>query len=193
MKVAILSGSARTNNNTIRVARALKNKLDALGYTSTIIDFTAYDLPLTNQAKIDANNLTAFQLQLVNTWAESQLIITISPEYNWTTTPELLNMYNVLGTLDFRHLFDNKVFSFVGVSTGKGGKMPCLTLIQVLGKLVSFTNSYSVVSPKIFESHFTKEVLDENGMINDNEMYNKGLSDFLTYSLNTAKRWIPIS
>lgn len=190
MKVAILSGSARTNNNTIRVAKALKNKLDVLGYTSTIIDFTAYDLPLTNQPKMEANNLTAFQSQLVNSWAESQLIITISPEYNWTTTPELLNMYNVIGTPDFKHLLDNKVFSFVGVSTGKGGKMPCLTLIQVLGKLVSFTNSYSVVSPKIFESHFTKEVLDENGNVNENEMYNKGLSDFLTYSLNTTKRWI---
>jgi chromate reductase, NAD(P)H dehydrogenase (quinone) len=190
MKIAILSGSARAANNTLRVAKALKIKLDELGHQAAVVDFTQYDLPLMNQGSLDLNKLSVFQQELVNTWAEAQLVITISPEYNWTTTPELLNMYNVLGTTAFKHLFENKVFSFVGVSTGKGGKMPCLTLMQVMSKLVSFTNSYSVVSAKIFESHFTKEVIDEEGIIIGNELYAKGLMDFIQYSLNVTTRWV---
>jgi chromate reductase len=86
-------------------------------------------------------------------------------------------------------LFNHKTFAFVGVSTGKGGKMPCLQLIQVVGKLVSFSNSHSIISPKIFESHFTKEVLDENGNVLGNEMFEKGLNDFIDYNLFIADKW----
>jgi chromate reductase len=59
----------------------------------------------------------------------------------------------------------------------------------VVGKLVSFSNSHSIISPKIFESHFTKEVLDENGNSLGNELFDKGLLDFITYNLSVTKRW----
>jgi chromate reductase len=67
--------------------------------------------------------------------------------------------------------------------------MPCLQLSQVVGKLVSFSNSYSFISPKIFESHFTKDVLDENGNSLENAMYDKGLLDFISYNLEVSERW----
>jgi chromate reductase len=98
-------------------------------------------------------------------------------------------MYNAIGVKDFMDLFNEKTFAFVGVSSGKGGKMPCLQLIQVVGKLVSFSNSQSLISPKIFESHFTKEVLDENGNSLGNNLYDNGLLDFINYNLAATKRW----
>ncbi|MFZ4798518.1 MAG: NADPH-dependent FMN reductase [Bacteroidia bacterium] len=189
MNIAIISGSARANNNTLRVAKAIQLQLTNLNYQSNIIDFTFYDLPLINQGKIDINNWTEFQENLISKWQNADLIITISPEYNWSATPELLNMYNAIGVKEYLDLFAEKTFAFVGVSSGKGGKMPCLQLIQVVGKLVSFSNSQSIVSPKIFESHFTKEVLDENGNSLGNAMFDKGLLDFITYNLAVAKRW----
>jgi chromate reductase len=67
--------------------------------------------------------------------------------------------------------------------------MPCLQLIQVVGKLVSFSNSQSLISPKIFESHFTKEVLDENGNSQGNALFDKGIVDFIDYNLKVATRW----
>ncbi len=189
MNITIISGSARANNNTLRVAKALQNKIELLKHTVSIVDFTDYDLPLINQGKINQASLSNFQNSLIQNWRNANLVITISPEYNWSSTPELLNMYNAVGTNDFIDLFNHKTFAFVGVSTGKGGKMPCLQLIQVVGKLVSFSNSHSIISPKIFESHFTKEVLDENGNVLGNEMFEKGLNDFIDYNLFIADKW----
>lgn len=189
MNIAIISGSARANNNTLRVAKAIQLQLTNLNYQSNIIDFTFYDLPLINQGKLDKDNLSSFQENLITNWRNADLIITISPEYNWSATPELLNMYNAIGVKDYIDLFTEKTFAFVGVSSGKGGKMPCLQLIQVVGKLVSFSNSQSIISPKIFESHFTKDVIDENGNSLGNDMYDKGLLDFITYNLSIAQRW----
>jgi chromate reductase len=189
MNVAIISGSARANNNTLRVAKAIQLHLTNLNQLSNIVDFTFYDLPLINQGKVDNDNLSVFQDDLITNWRNADLIITISPEYNWSVTPELLNMYNAIGVKDFMELFHEKTFAFVGVSSGKGGKMPCLQLNQIVGKLVSFSNSYSFISPKIFESHFTKDVLDENGNSLGNAMYDKGLLDFITYNLAVAERW----
>lgn len=189
MNITIISGSARANNNTLRVAKALQKKIELLNHTVSIVDFTDYDLPLINQGKINQASLSNFQSSLIQNWRNANLVITISPEYNWSSTPELLNMYNAVGTNDFIDLFNHKTFAFVGVSTGKGGKMPCLQLIQVVGKLVSFSNSHSIISPKIFESHFTKEVLDENGNVLGNEMFEKGLNDFINYNLFIADKW----
>ncbi|MBJ7427452.1 MAG: NAD(P)H-dependent oxidoreductase [Bacteroidia bacterium] len=189
MNIAIISGSARANNNTLRVAKAIKLYLESNQHLANIVDFTHYDLPLINQGTINSSNLSTFQNDLITNWRNADLVITISPEYNWSSTPELLNMYNALGVRDFMDLFNEKTFAFVGVSTGKGGKMPCLQLIQVVGKLVSFSNSQSFVSPKIFESHFTKEVLDESGISQGNALFDKGLVDFIDYNLKVAVRW----
>ncbi len=189
MNIAIISGSARANNNTLRVAKAIRLYLESNQHEADIVDFTYYDLPLINQGTINSASLSSFQNNLITKWRNADLVITISPEYNWSSTPELLNMYNALGVRDFIDLFNEKTFAFVGVSTGKGGKMPCLQLIQVVGKLVSFSNSQSFISPKIFESHFTKEVLDENGISQSNVIFDKGLSDFIDYNLKVAERW----
>jgi uncharacterized protein YqfA (UPF0365 family) len=46
-----------------------------------------------------------------------------------------------------------------------------------------------VVSSKIFESHETKNVLDENGNSTGNVIFDKGLQDFTNYTLAVADRW----
>jgi chromate reductase len=144
MKIAILSGSARTNNNTLRVAKALSNALTT--HDVSILDFTNYDIPLMVQGTLNKESLSSFQSQLIQTLDEAHIIITLSPEYNWSITPELLNMYHALGVKDFAHLFHNKVFAFVGVSAGRGGKAPCLQMMQICNKVISFTGGLSVVS-----------------------------------------------
>jgi chromate reductase len=106
MNITIISGSARANNNTLRVAKALQNKIELLNHTVSIVDFTDYDLPLINQGKINQASLSNFQNSLIQNWRNANLVITISPEYNWSSTPELLNMYNAVGTNDFIDLFN---------------------------------------------------------------------------------------
>jgi chromate reductase len=98
MNVAIISGSARANNNTLRVAKAIQLHLTNLNHLSNVIDFTFYDLPLINQGNINKDSLSTFQENLITAWRNADLVITISPEYNWSATPELLNMYNAIVT-----------------------------------------------------------------------------------------------
>lgn len=189
MNICILSGSARENNNTIRVALAIRNILVQKGHQAKVVDFKTYDIPFINQQKIDPANLSAFQQELVNGMNEAEQIIIISPEYNWSTTPEILNFLHRFGDKAFQHLFNNKVFAMVGVSTGKGGKTPALHITAILHKIISFLNLQSIVSPKIFESHFTKEVIDADGNLVGNEAFDKGLHDFVSYTEMMTLRW----
>jgi chromate reductase len=189
MNICIISGSARANNNTIRVAKAIAQRLIANGNQVSLIDFIGYDIPLINQGEIRTELFTTFQHNLVNSMIAANAIIIITPEYNWSTTPEILNWLHRFGDKKFADLFNEKVFATVGVSTGKGGKAPAIHLHSILNKIISFTDLNSVVSPKIFEAHFTKEVLDENGNSLGNPMFDAGLNDFIQYTLRVTERW----
>ncbi len=188
MNICIISGSARANNNTIRVGYALQRLLKSV-HQVTVIDFQEYDIPLINQGEISLNSLSAFQKKIIDGMSDAQIIFLISPEYNYTTTPEILNMLHRLGDYKFKHLFDEKIFAFIGVSTGKGGKTPALHLTTILNKIISYLNLNSFVSAKIFESHYTKDVLDPTGNSLGNKEYDKGINDFLNFTLRMAARW----
>ncbi|TAE83411.1 MAG: NADPH-dependent oxidoreductase [Bacteroidetes bacterium] len=190
LNFCIISGSARAENNTFRVALAINHKLESLGYQTSLVDFRAYDIPLINQGDIIPEQFTPFQQLLTESMHLANCIIIITPEYNWSTTPEILNWLHRFGDKRFKHLFENKVFATVGVSTGKGGKAPALHLHSILNKIISFTDLDSIVSAKIFESHFTKEVLDTEGNSLNNAMYDAGLNDFAHYTARITNRWI---
>ncbi|MCU0421350.1 MAG: NAD(P)H-dependent oxidoreductase [Bacteroidia bacterium] len=188
--VCIISGSARAQNNTLRVAKALQKQYEKLNHKVDLVDFRTYDIPLINQGPVDRNNLTVFQKGLVDAMYNASLIIVITPEYNWSTTPEILNWLHRFGDRNFKDLFDEKVFASVGVSTGKGGKVPALHINSILSKIISFTDLNAIVSSKIFESHFTKEVIDEDGNLLGNEAFNAGLADFIQYTNRITNRWM---
>ena len=192
MNISIISGSARANNNTIRAAKAIAILMKELGHQVSLVDFIGYDIPLINQGEIVTENLTAFQKYLVDSMTNANAIIIITPEYNWSTTPEILNWLHRFGERRFADLFNHKVFATVGVSTGKGGKAPALHLHSILNKIISFTDLDSVVSAKIFESHYTKQVLNEDGTSLGNEQYDAGLNDFVNYTLRVTSRWLGV-
>lgn len=185
MKTVILSGSARKGNNTIRVAKALNKLID----NSTVIDYSDYDLPNANDGFLNAGELTPFQKRLVDGIDEANLLIVLTPEYNWFPSSEMVNTVHQLASKDFSHIFDDLVAAFVGVSTGRGGRMPAVQLSYVFDKIFNVFNLSSITSPKKFESQFTTECIDEDGNLLDNHMYNKGLKDFVDYSRNVADRW----
>lgn len=155
----------------------------------TLVDFLQYDIPLMVQGHIHKNELTPFQQYLYDAMEKAHIVFIITPEYNWSTTPEILNWLHRFGDREFKSQFDNKVFALVGVSTGKGGKAPVLHLTGILSKIISFMDLQSIVSPKLFESHYTKEVLNEDGHLLGNPEYEKGLRNFLEYTCAMAERW----
>lgn len=188
MNIQIQAGSPQENSLTLRVAKAIAKQIGS-EHTHSIVDFHHYDIPFINQGSVEMDNLTPFQQQLINGWADAKLVIVLSPEYNWFPSAELINMLHQLGSRQHKNLFDGKVFAFAGISNGRGGRMPTMQLTTVYNKLINVLATRSFSSGKTFESQFTQNVLDENGDSLGNAEYDKGLKSFVDYSLDMASRW----
>jgi chromate reductase, NAD(P)H dehydrogenase (quinone) len=190
MTITIVASSPRKNSNSLRFSKYLKEALKGMGHDDIrIVDFANYDIPFVGTGSLHPDHLTAFQQELISSWEESDLIFFAIPEYNWTTTPQFDNAIHQLAGPAYKHLFDNKVFALAGVSSGRGGRQPALNGTMVLNKIISFTNGYSVVSPKIFESHETAMNLDEEGQFRGHEVYEKTTRAFAEYALQVTQRW----
>ena len=189
MKISILSTSPRPESNSIKVARYIKSKLNGTSHDISLFSFVGVDIPMVGRGDLDMANLSTFQTELINNWKEAELVIFVVPEYNWITSGELINALHQLGNDATAYLFDNKAFAFVGVSSGRGGRIPCLEMTRMVNKLISFLNVHSIVSPKLFESHETAANLEPDGTSKGNLVYEKGIADFLKYTLKIAERW----
>lgn len=185
MNVGILSGSARKGNNTLRVAKALKK----LYPEAVIVDYQEYDLPNFAEGWVNPEKETAFQSHLINTIKNSDLLIVLTPEYNWFPSAEIINTVHQLAGAAYKHIFDNMVVTNVGVSSGRGGRMPAVQLGYVFNKVFNFFALNSITSPRPFEAQEVTACIDEDGNLLDNDAFNKGFKDYLSYSLKVAKRW----
>ena len=193
MKITLISTSSRKNSNSLRFVSYLRHMLAEEGqHEVSIVTFEEYDIPLVGQGLIKKDALTPFQSELINAWEAADLVIFAMPEYNWTAPPQATNAIHQLGGPSFKYLFDNKVFAMVGISNGRGGRQPALDMTTVVNKIISFTNSYSIVSPKLYESHETDKNLDENGHFIGHEVYERTVRAFAEYTLNVAHRWIGV-
>lgn len=191
MKITLISTSSRKNSNSLRFVNYVRHLLTAEGqHEVSIVTFEHYDIPFVGQGSVKPDQLTPFQQELTSAWEAADLVLFAMPEYNWTAPPQATNAIHQLGGPSFKHLFENKVFAMVGISNGRGGRQPALDMTTVMNKIISFTNSYSIVSPKLYESHETDKNLDENGQFNGHEVYERTVNAFLTYTLNVANRWL---
>jgi chromate reductase len=185
MKVGILSASARKGNNTIRVAKALAKQIEG----SHVVDYQMYDLPNMAEGWLNPAAQTEFQSDLINTIDASDLLIVLTPEYNWFPSAEIINTIHQLGGDSYKHIFDNLVVATVGVSSGRGGRMPAVQLGYVFNKIFNYFNLNSITSPRPFEAQEVTLCIDEDGNLLDNQPFNKGLISFVNYSLKVAERW----
>lgn len=190
MNITIISTSPRKKSNSLRFAKYLQQTLTSLAFSEvSLVDFENYDIPFFGQGFLNKDNLTEFQANLIGQWGKADLVFVVMPEYNWFPDAELINAINQLGGPAFGHLFNNKTFALAGVSSGRGGKMPAVEMSTMLNKVINFTQNYSIVSPRLYESHETPANLDENGQSIGNEVYETSVKAFVEYALTVAKRW----
>ena len=132
---------------------------------------------------------TSFQQHLIKTIDEANLLIVLTPEYNWFPSAEVINMIHQLAGANYKHIFDNTVVATVGVSAGRGGRMPAVQLGYVFNKIFNVFDLNSITSPRTFEAQEVTKCIDAEGNLLDNEMFNSGFTEFLNYSMKVAKRW----
>ncbi len=190
MNIAVIATSPRKNSNSLRFSKYLQKLIQNTdNHIVTVVDFHHFDIPSVGRGTVNKDALTDFQTELITAWQAADLVFFVTPEYNWTVNGDLLNALHQLGGKDFMHLFNNKTFALAGVSAGRGGKIPCIELTTVINKIINFTNQFSVISPRIYESHETHKNLDENSDSVGNKIYEDATKAFIDYALTIATRW----
>lgn len=191
MNTLIISASPRDESLSLRFSVYLKAEIvrHHAGGDVQIIGFEAFDFPSSGRAVVSPYQLSPFQRDLVDKWAKADLVIFCLPEYNWTTSGEVFTMLEQLGTSSFSNLFDEKVFAMVGISSGRGGRIPALEVGKVIEKLISFLGKMAVVSPKIFEAHEVGLHLREDSSSTGNPVFESWVIDFVRYTLKFQNRW----
>lgn len=191
MNVFVLSASPTREGSTKKVSQFLVSNLKEAGITQIeLMDFDDFDFPSIGRAELDPLRLSPFQEKLISAWAKADLVFINCPEYNWSVNGDVLTVLEQLGTRSFSDLFDQKVFAMVGVSSGRGGRLPALELSKIVNKLISFLGKLSIVSPKILEAHDVLANLDENGSSKGNYRFDTEVRKFIHYSLMVAERWL---
>lgn len=189
MKVLILSTSHRKASGSIKSSLYIQSIFQQKGYDTHVMDFVNDDIPLVGKDSIDPNNLSNFQSELIKKWEDAQIVIVVTPEYNWGLNANVLNLFHQLGGNTFKHLFDNKIFGLVGVSSGRGGKFPAVDLMILISKLINFLNQYGIVSPKVLELHEVHHNLNENGELIHHGIFEKSVIDFVNYTEKLSLKW----
>jgi len=188
MKHTILSGSSRKNSASLKVAKGMARVLKELGEADIeLVDFEDYDIPFFNK-ELDVNDLSPFQQRLADAMRKADSIIFITPEYNWFPSAEMTHLVHRLAEDHFKDLWEHKVFSFVGVSSGRGGRMPTVQMGYVIDKIINVFGLESLTNPKSFEVQFTSKVLDKEGDSLGNEEFDKGFRLFAEYLIRLNNR-----
>src|ERR1044071_3269410 len=107
--ITILSGSARKNSNTLRVANALKRNIleENSGEEVRIVDFNGFDIPSINKGFINPDALTEWQAELYSSMCDAHLIFVLTPEYNWFPSAEIIQVIHTFGDTPFKPAWEN--------------------------------------------------------------------------------------
>lgn len=111
--IVLLSGSNRSNSQSVKVASYLRDRLEALELcdSSELIDLASSPLPLWPEE--DTEEVWSVQQSILK---KATALIVISPEWNGMACPALKNFFLYAGLGELGH----KPALLVGVSAGLG-------------------------------------------------------------------------
>jgi len=159
MKIEIISGSARTNSVTKRVALHLSRRLkEATGHEIGIIDMQEWDLPPLQSVFTSVDNTPDEFKPLSKRIFEANAFILVSPEYNGSYAPALKNL------LDHYPKQHHKPFGIVTASQGQfGGIRATQQMLLFVSALFGVASPYLLVVPKV-DKKFNQEgeLIDES-------------------------------
>jgi hypothetical protein len=118
LNIALVAGSSRSNSQSSKVARFLRQRLIQQGHTtdsqSSVIDLGFAPLPLWPAEDQGPWGLYSQQLQTADA------LVVVAPEWNGMACPAIKNFFIYAGKAELAH----KPGLLVGVSSGIGGAYP---------------------------------------------------------------------
>ncbi len=161
MNIVVISGSGRTDSQSLKVAQWLATNLETKGATASIIDLSVEDyLPLLHtEVWGDVNGEPAKKLQAKLSSADGYVVIT--PEWAGMASPALKNMF-----LYVDQAMADKPALLVGVSSTMGGQYPTTEL-----RMTTHKNTHVVYIPEQLIVRHAEQVMNasqpEQGNKND--------------------------
>ena len=142
--ILILAGSLRTGSYNKRLARHTHRILKDLGYHTTLIDISDFDIPLYDQ-DVEDQGFPEDVTRLQKLWTQHSGYIIVSPEYNASIPGVLKNILDWMSRPNPQlaagdSCFQGKVAGIMATSPGRLGGLrglrPLRELLSYLGTIV---------------------------------------------------------
>lgn len=177
MNIEIISGSARKESITVRVAYALQNWLKKnTNHHIGIIDCKEYGLPLLQSVFKSLDTTPEEFKPLAEKIFNADAFIWVSPEYNGSYSPAMKNLID--------H-FPKQLHKPVGIVTASTGALGGMRAAQQLILLAA--GIFCIPSPQLLIVPNVEEKFDAAGNIVNNSFYNN-LHNFITEFLWLAEK-----
>ncbi len=179
MKIEIISGSARSNSITKRVALNLIMQLEEhTNHEIGIIDMKDWDLPPLQSVFKSLDTTPDEFKSLSKRIFEADAFILVSPEYNGSYAPALKNL------LDHYPKQHHKPFGIVTASPGSfGGIRATQQMLLLVSALFGIASPYLLVVPAVEKKFNVQgELLDES--------FQNSIHNFITEYLWLAEKLV---
>ena len=164
--IVLLSGSNRSNSQSVKVARYLRDRLEKLELcdSSELIDLASSRLPLWPEE--DTDRVWNAQQSILK---KATALIVISPEWNGMACPALKNFFLYAGLGELGH----KPALLVGVSAGLGGAYPIAEL-----RASSYKNSRIMYLPEQLIIRNVESMLNSEEPSDENDIRIRARADW---------------
>lgn len=158
MKIALISGSTRSNSQTLNVVNYLANRLNDLGAETMLVDLNESRLPFYDDT--ESGEWEKIWRPIESMLAQADGFVFATPEWDGMFSAGLHNLFNYAASAaPQKNTMAHKPAALVGVSSGMGGVYPLAQL-----RMAGPKNTHYVVSPENLRFANVKDVL-VNGTI----------------------------
>jgi NAD(P)H-dependent FMN reductase len=159
--IAIISGTNRKGNNSIKIAREVKAAYDKLGHEAEILDLQ--ELPAEAfSPEIYGEKPAALTEEFTDKVLAADGLVVVVAEYNGSF-PGILKYF--IDLLPFPESFDKRPVAFIGLAAGYHG---ALRAVEQLQMVFAYRNAW-LFNRRVFIPGVYK-ILDNNGSVTDQEV-----------------------
>lgn len=185
MHITILLGTTRIGAHSLRVAHEIARALKKTPHEVSFFDLSEFNAPSFTGAYLNVDGMNPLQKKMHEEWRASHLVIIVTPEYHGGMPGSLKNLFDVLAKSD---LHNNKVYSCVGVSNGRGGLKAIQAVQASLINLINSTKARAYYTTQMLIASHVEEIFDEKGILKD-AAFSQRIQDYLDRILPQAEKW----
>ena len=174
MNITVVSGTNRIGSQSLKVAKGLEKRYQALGATTTLLNLQNLPLELfTPQAyKTKPEGFTPFQEGIL----KADGVVVVVPEYNGSF-PGVLKYF--IDMLKYPEAFEQRPVAYVGVAAGRWGG---LRAVEQLQGVFGYRNGFCF-NERVFIPNSYKEIKDDGSVHSEliEELLQQQVERFLVF------------